>query len=154
MPMMSLVRPVVLALATAGTSACTASRSPAAPAPAPESAAVPVAGADSAPRPERWQILLNSGAYLYEVRLVGARGDTLLAAQPDSALAVPLAAIDELRLVQASVKAVGGGGGGRATFGGLVGADDLAYKLSRFSPDERRRIVTQLLRERGVTGGP
>jgi hypothetical protein len=99
---------------------------------------------------DRWQLLLDSGAYLYDVRLVRVRGDTLVVMRADTVPAVPvtlsLADVDELRLIQASTKSVGGGA--RGTFGGLAGADDAVYKLSRYPADERRRIVARIFAER------
>ena len=47
-----------------------------------------------------------------------------------------------------------GCGGARNTFGGLVGADDIAYKLARFEPAERREIVAQVLHDRGEPAAP
>ncbi|MFL5576434.1 MAG: hypothetical protein ACJ79S_10750 [Gemmatimonadaceae bacterium] len=105
---------------------------------------------------DRWQVLLNSGSYLYDVHLVRASGDTLVVTRNDTvpagALALPLADVDELRLIQASVKTVGHGA--RGTFAGLAGADDAVYKLSRFDPDERRRIVARIFSERAGQPSP
>lgn len=134
-----LLAGAALALAAAG--GCSARTSSPAVAATAASPAAPTARAD------RWQILLNSGGYLYEVRLLGARGDTLLAAQPGDTLALALADIDELRLVQASAKVAGNA---RNTSNPLTGVDDAVLKLSRYGPDERRAMLAQLLRERAA----
>lgn len=131
-----LARPLSLALALLAT--------------APATLVAQAPAAELTARADRWQVHLNSGKYLYDVRLVRASGDTLVVTRNDTVpagpLALPLADIDELRLIQASVKAVGGGPGG--TFAGLAGTDDALYKLSNFDPAERRRIVAGLLDER------
>ena len=95
-------------------------------------------------RRDRWQLSLHDGSYLWELGLVGVRGDTLLARQGDSLVLVPLERIDELRLVQASVRRTGEPGT-QATFKGLAGGDDEVYALVRYAPAERRRIVEQAL---------
>jgi hypothetical protein len=94
-------------------------------------------------RAPRWQAALHDGSYLWELTPTGLSGDTLVARQADSVVRVPLAEVDELRLVEASIKRVGAGG--RGTFGGLAGADDEVYTLARYGVDERRRIVEQAL---------
>lgn len=94
-------------------------------------------------RHDRWQISLHDGSYLWELRLVGLRGDTLLARQADSVVAVPLDRVDELRLIQASVRRTGEAN--RATANALAGADDEVYALVRYAPGERRKVVEQAL---------
>jgi hypothetical protein len=126
------------ALGAAIAAACPASG--AAQASPPDSAAV-------VPRGERWQILLDDGDYVYDVRPLRLGGDTLYVQLLDSATAppraIPLATIDELRRVGASVKMVGAGA--RGTFGGLAGADDAVFKLAMYDAAERRRIVAGIL---------
>ena len=96
-------------------------------------------------RHDRWQIALHDGSYLWELRLVGLRGDTLLARQADTVVIVPLDRVDELRLIQASVRHTGTGEPNRATSDALAGADDEVYALVRYSPAERRKVVEQAL---------
>ena len=127
-----------LSAALGGCGARPPAATPAAPTPASDA---PTARAD------RWQILLNSGSYLYEVRLLGARGDTLVAAQPGDTLALPLADIDELRLVQPSARVAGNA---RNSSSPLTGVDDAVLKLSRYAPAERRALLEQLIRERAA----
>jgi hypothetical protein len=147
-------RPLLLA-ALAAPAGCAGSgrrppQAPAASASAAPSAALtppePLPPPAPTARTDRWQILLNSGGYLYEVRLVAARGDSLFITQPEGARGVGVDDVDELRLVQAAVRAVGSGPSN--TVGNLAGVDDAVYKLSRVEPAERRRIVAELLRVR------
>ena len=113
-------------------------------------AAAQSASSTSAPpegwsRHDRWQIALHDGSYLWELRLTGLRGDTLLARQADTLVLVPLDRVDELRLIQASVRHTGMGEPNRATSNALAGADDEVYALVRFAPGERRKVVEQAL---------
>ena len=94
-------------------------------------------------RHDRWQVSMHDGSYLWELRLVGVRGDTLVARQADSVVLVPLERVDELRLVQASVKRTGEQN--RATANALAGADDEVYALVRYAPGEQRKVVEQAL---------
>jgi hypothetical protein len=96
-------------------------------------------------RHDRWQIALHDGSYLWELRLVGVRGDTLVARQADTLVAIPLDRVDELRLIQASVRHTGTGEANRATSNALAGADDEVYALVRYAPGERRKVVEQAL---------
>src|SRR5256886_15990954 len=71
---------------------------------------------------DRWQLTLNSGTTLWDLRLVGLAGDTLVVRHADSTYAFPLAQVDEIRLVQKSTRHItpyagrygGSFGGGRA----------------------------------------
>ncbi len=138
----------LLALASAAT-ACSTHAPRAESAAALPSASTAASLRTTAARADRWQILLNDGRYLYDLHLVAAHGDTLVATQPQrDTLDVPLADIDELRLVQASARPVGTA---RNTFNGLVGADDAVYKFARLAPAERRHVVQVALRTRPRT---
>src|SRR2546430_14873293 len=53
---------------------------------------------------DRWQLTLNSGTTLWDLRLVGLAGDTLVVRHADSTYAFPLAQVDEIRLVQKSTR--------------------------------------------------
>ena len=112
-------------------------------------AAAPAAAQGAAPPPEgwsrhdRWQLAMHDGSYLWELRLVGVRGDTLVARQADTLVRVPLERVDELRLVQPSVRRTGEQN--RATANALAGADDEVYALVRYAPGERRKVVEQAL---------
>src|SRR2546430_3767928 len=53
---------------------------------------------------DRWQLTLNSGTTLWDLRLVGLAGDTLVVRHADSTYAFPLAQVDEIRLVQKATR--------------------------------------------------
>lgn len=93
---------------------------------------------------DRWQVTLADGTILWELRLVRLRNDTLVLRRGDSTYSFPITQLDELRLVQKSER--------RATaevnrYGGVLGgADDEVYRLTLYTPEERRRIVEQVFR--------
>jgi hypothetical protein len=94
-------------------------------------------------RPDRWQVQVAGGQYLWDVRLVRLSGDSLVVTQSDSVVAVPLADIGELRLMRPTEMRVGGGA--REALGALSGADDEVFDLSTADVEERRRVVRQIL---------
>jgi len=101
--------------------------------------------ARDAAKPGPWQIRLANGEYLWEVRLLRASGDSLVLEQPDSTFAVSLEDLDELRMVRTSEMRLGAGA--HEAFGALSGANDAVYPLAVATPEERRRIVRQILAE-------
>lgn len=111
----------------------------------------PVAAQDAArpiPRGGRWQLRLAGGAYLFDVRPVRATADSLVVARLDSApappQAVPLAQIEELRLVQPTLLRFQSGAD--SPFGELAGSEDVVFSLAGVDAAERRRIVDEVLR--------
>jgi hypothetical protein len=94
---------------------------------------------------DRWQLMLSDGTILWEIRLVRFSHDTLVVRHADSTYAFPIAKVDELRLVQKSVRHVGAEAG---RYGGVLGGtDDEVYKLTLYSVSERRQIVEQLFKD-------
>jgi hypothetical protein len=94
---------------------------------------------------DRWQLTLSDGTILWEIRLVRFSHDTLVVSHADSTYAFPIAKVDELRLVQKSVRRVGAEAG---RYGGVLGGtDDEVYKLTLYSVSERRQIVEQLFKD-------
>ena len=108
-------------------------------------AATPPARAQDA-RKDRWQLARTDGSYLWDLHLVRLAGDTLVVERADSVIGVPLAGIDELRLVQSFQQR--GPGGQRSAVAGLAGADDTVIKLTLYTVDERRRVLAEILRLR------
>jgi hypothetical protein len=94
-------------------------------------------------RPDRWQIQVAGGQYLWDVRLVRLSGDSLVVSQSDTLVAVPLANVGEIRLMRATEVRVGGGA--REALGALAGTDDEVFDLTTADAEERRRIVRQIL---------
>jgi hypothetical protein len=87
---------------------------------------------------------LTDGSYVWELRLVRLSGDTLVVAHGDTLRAVPLARVDELRLVQGTVKTLRKADPGG--FGGLSGAGDEVYRLTLDTVAEKRRVIEEIFR--------
>jgi hypothetical protein len=105
----------------------------------------PVARVVPAQPGDRWQLMLSDGTILWEIRLVRFSHDTLVVRHADSTYAFPIGKVDELRLVQKSVRHVGAEPG---RYGGVLGGtDDEVYKLTLYSVSERRQIVEQLFKD-------
>lgn len=109
----------------------------------------PAARAAPAQPGDRWQLMLSDGTILWEIRLVRFSHDTLVVRHADSTYALPIAKVDELRLVQKSVRRVGPEAG---RYGGVLGGtDDEVYKLTLYSVSERRQILEQLFKDHPPT---
>lgn len=94
---------------------------------------------------DRWQLTLRDGTIIWEIRLVRFSHDTLVVRHADSTYAFPVAQVDELRLVQKSVRRMGPEAG---RYGGVLGGtDDEVYKLTLYSVSERRQILEQLFKD-------
>lgn len=99
---------------------------------------------------DRWQMTLSDGTILWEIRLVRFSHDTLVVRHADSTYAFPIGRVDELRLVQKSVRHVGAEPG---RYGGVLGGtDDEVYRLTLYSVSERRQIVEQVFKEHPPDG--
>lgn len=110
--------------------------------------AAPVA----AQREDRWQMTLNDGKILWDLRLVRFGGDTLAVRQGDVVLRVPITQVDELRLVRKAER--------RQTnepnrYGGVLGgADDEAFRLTLYNLAERRQILAQIFKDHPPAPSP
>jgi hypothetical protein len=91
---------------------------------------------------ERWQVALDDGRYVWDIRLVRLEGNSLVVSQSDSLVRVPVAHITEVRLIQKTETALGDGAAG--AMGALVGADDEIYDLSAQDLAERRRSIQKI----------
>jgi hypothetical protein len=101
---------------------------------------------------DRWQLTLADGTILWEIRLVRFSHDTLVVRHADSTYAFPIARVDELRLVQKSVRRMGPEAG---RYGGVLGGtDDEVYRLTLYSVSERRQIVEQLFKDHPPGAAP
>jgi hypothetical protein len=93
---------------------------------------------------DRWQLTLNSGTTLWDLSLVKLTGDTLVVRHADSTYALPLAQVDEIRLVQKSTRHITPEPG---RYGGVLGgADDEVYRLTLNTLPERREILQQIFK--------
>jgi len=101
---------------------------------------------------DRWQLTLNSGTTLWDLRLVKLAGDTLVVRRADSTYAFPLAEVDEIRLVQKSTRHITPEAG---RYGGVLGGmDDEVHRLTLYSLSERRDIVRQIFQAHPPGAGP
>jgi hypothetical protein len=108
--------------------------------------ALPRLAAQSAPPDERWQLTLDDGSYVWDIRLVKLEGDSLVVRQADSLVAVPVAHISEVRLIRKTeVQMAGGGEMAGGAMSALMGRDDEVYDLSPLEFAERMRTVQRIL---------
>ena len=59
---------------------------------------------------DRWQVTLDDERYVWDIRHVRLDGDSLVVRQSDSLVSVPVAHINEIRLIRKSEVHVGAGG--------------------------------------------
>lgn len=102
------------------------------------------AAAAQNPSGDRWQIGLESGAYIWDVRLVKLTGDSLLFRQADTVGVTRVNQITEIRLIRKSTMRLGEGAGGGA-MSALVGADDEVYDFQPLDFAARLRAIQQIL---------
>ncbi|HET7598850.1 MAG TPA: hypothetical protein VFK09_01085 [Gemmatimonadales bacterium] len=91
--------------------------------------------------PDRWQVTLDDGRILWDVRLVKLAGDTLQVTRPDSLATVSVAHVTEIRLIKKSDVDLGTGAG---TMNALMGTDDEVYDLTPLDFADRLRAVQKL----------
>ncbi len=91
---------------------------------------------------DRWQIQLESGEYIWDIRLVRLAGDTLVFRQADSIGGVGVPQIRELRLIRKTEVRLGEGGGG--TMAALTGVDDEVFDFAVMDFADRVRTIQQI----------
>lgn len=101
---------------------------------------------------DRWQATLNDGTILWELHLVGLRGDTLVLRHADSTYRFPISEVDELRLVRKSERRQTAEANRYA--GVLGGTDDELYRLTLYSVSERRGILEQVFKDHPPQASP
>jgi hypothetical protein len=96
---------------------------------------------------DRWQVTLDDERYVWDIRLVRLDGDSLVVRQSDSLVNVPVAHINEIRLIRKSEVQIGAGGPGGAAgaMSALVGADDEVYDLTPLEFGDRLRTIQKIL---------
>jgi hypothetical protein len=92
---------------------------------------------------DRWQITLESGDYIWDIRLVRLDGDKIVFRQADTLGTVGVAVITELRLIR-KTEARLGEGMAAAAINALTGADDEVYDLTPMDYAGRLRAVQQI----------
>ena len=95
----------------------------------------------SARERERWQVTLDDGRILWDVRLVRLAGESLSVSRPDSLATVSLKHVTEVRLIRKSEVHLGTG---RGAFNALVGGDDEVYDLSPLEFADRVKAMQKI----------
>jgi hypothetical protein len=103
--------------------------------------------AQDTPKPsdDRWQIGLENGQYIWDIRLVRLQGDTLVFRQADTLGTVSVQQIGELRLIQKSTMRIGQGAAAGGAIGALTGSDDEVYDLLTLDYPARIHAIQQIL---------
>jgi hypothetical protein len=102
--------------------------------------APPVAAQD-----DRWQVTLDGDRYVWDIRLVRLDGDSLVVRQSDSLVRVPVAHINEIRLIRKSEVQITGGGATAGAMNALIGGDDEVYDLTPLEFADRLRTIQKIL---------
>lgn len=92
---------------------------------------------------DRWQIALESGDYIWDIRLVTLQGDSLVFRQADTLGSASVQQIREVRLIRKTEVRLGEGGGG--AMAALTGSDDEVYDLAALDYAGRIRVLQQVL---------
>ena len=94
---------------------------------------------------DRWQVALDDDRYVWDIRLVRLDGDSLVVRQSDSLVRVPVAHINEIRLIRKSEVHLDAGGTTAGAMSALVGGDDEVYDLTPLDFADRLRTVQKIL---------
>ncbi len=92
---------------------------------------------------DRWQIRTEAGDYIWDVRLLKLEGEGVVVQQADSTFTVPVADINELRLLRKTTMRIGQGEPGGA-MAALTGADDEVYDFAPLDFAARLRALQQI----------
>lgn len=92
---------------------------------------------------DRWQIGLESGDYIWDIRLVRLAGDSLVFRQADSLGSVSVQKVREVRLIRKTEVRLGEMAGG--AMAALTGSDDEVYDLTTMDYAARIRALQQVL---------
>jgi hypothetical protein len=95
---------------------------------------------------DRWQVTLDGDRYVWDIQLVRLDGSSLVVRQADTLVRVPVAHINEIRLIRKSEVQMNGGGGSAETMSALTGGDDEVYDLTPLDPSDRLRTIQKILR--------
>lgn len=94
---------------------------------------------------DRWQITVDTGEYIWDIRLVRLAGDSLVYRQADSLHSVGVQQIKEMRLIRKTTMRIGEGEGGGGAMSALTGSDDEVYDFQTLDYPARLRAVQQIL---------
>ena len=103
--------------------------------------------AQDTPKPsdDRWQIGLENGQYIWDIRLVRLQGDTLVFRQADTLGTVSVQQVGELRLIPKSTMRIGQGAAAGGAISALTGSDDEVYDMLTLDYPARIRTIQQIL---------
>lgn len=93
---------------------------------------------------DRWQVGLDGGGFLWDIRLVRLTGDSLVFRQADTLGVVRVERIRELRLIRKSEMRMGEGAGAGGAMNALLGGDDEVYDLVTLDFAGRIRALQQI----------
>ncbi|HEY7681693.1 MAG TPA: hypothetical protein VH879_03525 [Gemmatimonadales bacterium] len=91
---------------------------------------------------DRWQIGLENGDYIWDIRLVRLAGDSLVYRQADTLGRVNVQQVREVRLIRKTEVRLGDGAGG--AMAALTGSDDEVYDLAALDFAARIRTIQQV----------
>jgi hypothetical protein len=94
---------------------------------------------------DRWQVTLDGDRYVWDIRLVRLDGDSLVVRQSDSLVRVPVAHVNEIRLIRKSEVQITGGGATAGAMNALIGGDDEVYDLTPLEFADRLRTIQKIL---------
>jgi hypothetical protein len=92
---------------------------------------------------DRWQLTLENGQYIWDVRLVKLDGQDLVYTQADSTGRISVGDITEVRRIRKSEVRLDEGAAG--SMAALTGADDEVYDFRTLDFDGRLRAVQNIL---------
>lgn len=93
---------------------------------------------------DRWQVQLNNGAYVYDLRLVKLQDSSLVVRQADTTMTLPVRAIAQLVLVRGTMSRKAAKGGGH----------DVVYTLTPLNLAERLALLRTVLKTYPPTQAP
>lgn len=103
--------------------------------------AAPVAAQGSG---DRWQITLENGEYIWDIRLARLAGDSLVYRQADTLGMVPIAQVMELRLIRKTTVHAGDSDRQAETMAALMGGSDEIFDFRTLDFAGRLRAIQQL----------
>jgi hypothetical protein len=105
------------------------------------------------PSDDRWQITLENGGIVWDVRLKQLTDDQLQVSQQDSLFAVKVGDIREMRRFRKSEMQIGQGTTAGA-MAALTGSDDEVFDFAPLDFSGRLRAVQQIMLQRPSTTAP
>ncbi len=93
---------------------------------------------------DRWQITLENGQYIWDIRLVRLAGDSLVYRQADTLGKVTVAQVTELRLIRKTTVHAGDSDRQAETMAALMGGSDEIFDFRTLDFAGRLRAIQQL----------